>query len=181
MASDNPETFADLDGHGCGLSLDGQGTISCDNYLSISAKPGEGFPPPQKNGTNTPNSTTQQAQQQADQQNRAQYTATILGQDVPVTIVGGTADDRNAIRGRLDAAFADINQHGAALSAAEAEIIKNVKGITVSEEMRTAVNPRTGTYNLKSGYIEGSSTAWLASTIGHEGGARHTISERCRL
>ena len=69
MVSDNPETFADLDGHSCGISLNGDADISCSNVFAL---PGEGFPPPQNNGTGTPNSTTQQAQQQSDQQNQAQ-------------------------------------------------------------------------------------------------------------
>jgi len=69
MVSDNPETFADLDGHSRGISLNGDAEISCSNVFAL---PGEGFPPPQNNGTGTPNSTTQQAQQQSDQQNQAQ-------------------------------------------------------------------------------------------------------------
>ena len=66
MVSDNPETFADLDGH-CGVITPGapEATTPCDNPpQNTPATTGEGQQPqPQKNGTNTPNSTTQQAQQ----------------------------------------------------------------------------------------------------------------------
>lgn len=57
---------------------------------------------------------------------------TILGQKVPVTIVGGTADAQKAIRGRLEAAFADINQHANALAAADAEVLHNLKSMSDS-------------------------------------------------
>ncbi len=76
MVSDNPETFADLDGHLsgneglCWIDVCG-GNVSIDmgNDRAIE---GEGFPPPaQKNGTNTPNSPTQQAQQQNQAQQQA--------------------------------------------------------------------------------------------------------------
>jgi RHS repeat-associated protein len=65
MVSDNPETFADLDGHQCG-SIGSSDRNGCPTVANTkNAKSGEGFsPPPQKNGTNTPPSPTQQAQQQ---------------------------------------------------------------------------------------------------------------------
>lgn len=66
MVSDNPETFADLDGHGCGTALDNQGSNACSN-------PGQSSPAPPGNG---PTSTTQQAQQ-AQQQNQAQAQMTV--------------------------------------------------------------------------------------------------------
>ena len=58
MVSDNPETFADLDGHLTGT----EGLCWID---VCAAKPsldivGDGYPPPQNNGTGTPNSATQQ-------------------------------------------------------------------------------------------------------------------------
>jgi len=107
----------------------------------------------------------------AQQQPQNQYTATILGQKVPVTIIGGTADDRSAIRGRLDAAFADINQHAGDLSASDVKSIQNVKSITVDDSKLTGTNVKTGAYNLRPGYVTapGASTAWLASTIAHDG------------
>jgi hypothetical protein len=68
MVSDNPETFADLDGHGCGTALDNQGSIACSN-------PGQSSPPPPGNGPNTGTGTGQSTSQQAvagQQQNQAQ-------------------------------------------------------------------------------------------------------------
>ena len=105
-----------------------------------------------------------------DPEAQNQYTATILGQKVSVTIIGGTADDRSAIRGRLDAAIGDINQHAGDLSASDAKTIHNVKSITVDDGKRTGIDVKTGAYNLKPGYVTapGSSTAWLASTIAHD-------------
>src|SRR5882672_9600190 len=85
----------------------------------------------------------------AQQQPQNQYTATILGQKVPVTIIGGTADDRSAIRGRLDAAFADINQHAGDLSASDVKSIQNIKSVTVDDSKLTGTDVKTGTYNLK--------------------------------
>jgi len=68
MVSDNPETFADLDGHGCGPAMPGTQPQCKPNGNSPRAR-GDG-PAKQKNGTNTPNSTTQQAQA-AQQQNNS--------------------------------------------------------------------------------------------------------------
>lgn len=98
------------------------------------------------------------------------YTATILGQKVPVSIAGGTADDRAAIQGRLNGAIGDIDQHAGDLSASDTKTIHNIKSITVDDSLRTGVDVKTGTYNLKSSYVmaEGSTAAWLASTIGHD-------------
>jgi len=98
------------------------------------------------------------------------YTATILGQKVPVSITGGTADDRAAIQGRLNGAIGDINQHAGDLSASDTKTIHNIKSITVDDSQRTDVDVKTGSYNMKSSYVmnEGSTSAWLASTIGHD-------------
>ncbi len=105
--------------------------------------------------------------------NRAQntsYTATILGQKVPVSITGGTADDRAAIQGRLNGAIGDINQHAGDLSASDTKTIHNIKSITVGDSLRTGVDLKTGSYNMKPSYVmnEGSTTAWIASTIAHD-------------
>lgn|GEM_PF-6297232 len=63
---DNPETFADLDGHcGAGGLPGAPSSIQrCDNPgNNAPATTGEGqHPQPQRNGTNTPTSTSQQAQ-----------------------------------------------------------------------------------------------------------------------
>jgi hypothetical protein len=120
--------------------------------------------------------TAEIAAQQAAAQNANQqpqnmsYTATILGQKVPVSITGGTADARAAIQGRLNGAIGDINQHAGDLSASDTKTIHNIKRITVDDSQRTGVDVKTGTYNLKSSYVmaEGSTAAWLASTIGHD-------------
>jgi len=99
-----------------------------------------------------------------------QYTATILGQDVPVTIFGGTTEDRDAIRGRLDAAINDINKNADGIDPSDINIIHNIKAITVNDDSRTGIDVKTGTYNLKPSYVlnPGSNTAWLASTIAHD-------------
>jgi RHS repeat-associated protein len=98
------------------------------------------------------------------------YTATILGQKVPVSITGGTADDRAAIQGRLNGAIGDINQHAGDLSASDTKTIHNIKSITVDDSLSTGVNVKTGSYNMKPSYVmnEGSTTAWIASTIAHD-------------
>jgi hypothetical protein len=70
MVGDNPETFADLDGHR-GQTIPGAATQACNDNANSPAKQGEGHPPPQKNGTGTDNSATQQAQQAAQQQKQA--------------------------------------------------------------------------------------------------------------
>jgi RHS repeat-associated protein len=109
-------------------------------------------------------------QLEAQQAQNTSYTATILGQRVPVRIIGGTADDRAAIQGRLNGAIGDINQHAGDLSASDTKTIHNIKSITVDDSQRTGVDVKTGAYNLKSSYVmnKGSTAAWLASTIGHD-------------
>ena len=69
MVSDNPETFADLDGHTCTWGPSGSLSCKSDTPTNAPATTGEGqnTPNPQKNGTNTPNSNTQEAQKTADQ------------------------------------------------------------------------------------------------------------------
>ena len=64
---------------------------------------------------------------QKDAAQNTAYTATILGQKVPVSITGGTADDRAAIQGRLNGAIGDINQHAGDLSASDTKTIHNIK------------------------------------------------------
>ena len=97
------------------------------------------------------------------------YTAAVLGQNVGVTITAGPTDQRTGVRDRLDAAFDNINQHGDKLSADDVKVIHNVKSVTVDDKLRTGINMQTGTYNLRSAYIQNSSSAaWLASTIGHD-------------
>jgi RHS repeat-associated protein len=152
MVVDDPESFADLDGHS-----------SYQTYQVASPGAGGFWDPTfasSDSGLFAGNDTPQN-----------QYTATILGQKVPVTIIGGTADDRSAIRGRLDAAIGDINQHAGDLSASDVKTIQNVKSITVDDGKRTEIDVKTGAYNLKPGYVTapGASTAWLASTIAHDG------------
>ena len=71
MVSDNPETFADLDGHQCTYSPLGQENCkdTANRNANAPATTGEGHPVPQRNGTNTPTPPTQaaqQAQQQSD-------------------------------------------------------------------------------------------------------------------
>ena len=53
MVSDNPETFADLDGHECYISAPGGISCKSDVTTHISSTTGEGENTPQKNGTNT--------------------------------------------------------------------------------------------------------------------------------
>jgi len=98
------------------------------------------------------------------------YTATILGQNVPVSITSGTPDEQKAIRGRLDAAIDDINQHASQLSDSDIQTIHNVKSITVDDSQRTGIDAKTGIYNMKSTYVmnQNNNTAWLASTVAHD-------------
>jgi len=76
MVSDNPETFADLDGHACG-NVDGSETTGCTTGGSFALQ-GEGFAEqPQKTGDNQPPSDSQvQANETSDQQNQAQQPST---------------------------------------------------------------------------------------------------------
>ena len=99
-----------------------------------------------------------------------QYTATILGQNVPVTITSGTAAQQKIIRGDLDAAVGDINGHAGKLSAADIKTIHNIKSITVNDRLRTGMNVKTGAFNLRSTYVlaPGDTTAWLASAVAHD-------------
>ena len=68
MVSDNPETFADLDGHTCTYGPLGQENCkdTANSNANAPATTGEGHnaPDPQKNGTNTPTPPTPAAQQQ---------------------------------------------------------------------------------------------------------------------
>ena len=76
MVSDNPETFADLDGHDGDCSIGPGGGISCKSNPTTTnapATPGEGQNT--NTGTGTGTSTSQQAQQ-TSQQNQGQQQAT---------------------------------------------------------------------------------------------------------
>jgi hypothetical protein len=92
------------------------------------------------------------------------YTATILGQKVPVTISGGTADDRTAVRGRLDAAVADINQHADQLTPFEVKVIHNVKSITSNDWEESGAYPQGRVY-LNFADVMKVLTAFLATDI----------------
>ncbi len=74
MVSDNPETFDDLDGHGCSLSLFTLET-SCSGTVEFhDPAPGEGFTAKPNTGDDQPASDSQQgeAAQLSDEQNQAQ-------------------------------------------------------------------------------------------------------------
>jgi RHS repeat-associated protein len=161
IVRDNPETFADLDGH-CGPDHVPDCKDNATTANGALAAAGEGYPDPQKRGDGLTKSPTQQAQQQ--------YTATILGQNVPVSITSGTAAQQKSIRADLDAAVGDINGYAGKLSAADIKTIHNIKSITVNDQLRTGVNVKTGAFNLRSTYIlaPGDTTAWLASAIAHD-------------
>ncbi|MGH7241281.1 MAG: hypothetical protein ACREGB_03230, partial [Candidatus Saccharimonadales bacterium] len=94
---------------------------------------------------------------------------TILGHDIDIGIEGDIPESEQVdIQVKLDVAIGDIDEHAGALSQSEAEIIQGINGITVNDNERTGINVQTGIFNLKSMYIEESSTAWLASVIGHD-------------
>ncbi len=82
MVSDNPETFDDLDGHGCSLSLFTLET-SCSGTVDFHDPPGEGFTAKPNTGDDQPASDSQQgeAAQLSDEQNQAQQQVSQAGQD----------------------------------------------------------------------------------------------------
>jgi RHS repeat-associated protein len=159
IVHDNPQSFADLDGHNIGAEEEGFVGNPLTNsqfgsrlvdllYLAGGIEESDAAEP--------------------EDQSTA-YTVTILGRKVSVSITGGTADDRSAIEDRLNAAVDDINQHAGDLSASDVKTIQNIKHIDVEGGVTTGVKGRT--YSLTPGYImdPGCTTAWLASTIAHEG------------
>ena len=96
MVADDPESFADLDGHGCYLSLNGGGGISCngDTWLPY-AKTGEGngapgnsgvAAAPAASGAETQLVANQQANQNTNQQAQDQKPA------LTVSLVDGHKD-----------------------------------------------------------------------------------------
>jgi RHS repeat-associated protein len=172
MVADDPESFADLDGHVESLTMGNPsyGQPSCaftgggeSSASATSGKPCDSNPSAQQAADqNTQNQTNGVAQ-------NTSYTATILGQKVPVNITGGNAVSRAAIQGRLDAAIGVINQHAGDLSAADTETIHNIKSITVDDSKRTGPDPK-GTENFMSTYINapGSTSSWIASAFAHD-------------
>jgi RHS repeat-associated protein len=71
IVRDNPETFADLDGH-CGPDHVQDCKDNATTANGALAAACEGYPDPRKRGDGTSGSTTQQAQKQKQEQNREQ-------------------------------------------------------------------------------------------------------------
>ena len=90
MVSDNPESFADLDGHGC---TTGPGGIRCKPDVAPNGpdKPGEGSGA-QKSGTGAPLSPSQLAAQ-VPPEVKAAIAASLKASDSPTTSLGPGKDD----------------------------------------------------------------------------------------
>jgi hypothetical protein len=75
-----------------------------------------------------------------------------------------------AVQGKLESSIGVVNANWSKLSDQEKATINNIKSVTVDDSKRTGVDVKTGTYNFKSSYItnERSTTAWIASTVGHD-------------
>ena len=81
-----------------------------------------------------------------------------------------TGNDLSAVQSKLGGAIGLVNTNWSKLSDQEKATMNNIKSVTVDDSKRTGIDVKTGTYNFKSSYImnEQSTTAWLASTFGHD-------------
>ena len=123
-----------------------------------------------RNATDSSSGSSNPQSDQAPAQDQIKYTTTILGQKVPVTITGGTAEDRLDARKLLDADIANINEHAAELDKTDIKLIHNIKKLEVSD-WEDFVDVKTGSWKISMGYLSnpGTSAAWFGTMLVHEG------------
>jgi RHS repeat-associated protein len=154
MVSDDPESFADLDGHTNQASYgnSGAGVQTC-------ASTGAGA-----SGTTASGCGNNASASQAQAQNQTPFNPTITYDK------NLSAKDLAAAQSKVGGAVGLINSKWSQLSDQEKATIGNIKAIDVSgTAQRSYVQESTGKLTLTQDYVTKSSTGWLASAVGHDG------------
>jgi RHS repeat-associated protein len=153
MVADDPESFADLDGH-AGENLCGRTTAgSCPMA-------------PQDANTNNANTVTAQS----GAQNTPLTSVTVLGNKVGITYGAKlSAADQLTASNAIGAAAGLINKNASSLTADQTKAIGQISSFAVSGPNTLLGATGKGSMTLSIGYIHDSSAAWLGSLFGHEG------------
>ena len=164
MVSDDPESFADLDGHtsaqmyqlatpGAGSAWDPMGASSMTDDSGLTLEEFNALEAAR---------AAQSAQQQA--QNTTAFNPTVTYDK------NLSAKDVAADQSKVGGAVGVINSNWSKLSDQEKATVGNIKSIDVSgSAQRSYVQESTGKLTLTQDYVSKSSKAWLASAIGHDG------------
>ena len=174
MSADDPESFADLNGHELmGMINSSRSIISVNGALEqVAMFGGPNLIDPLRADIHEMAITAEAewAQRQVDR-----YSATVLGQTVAISITGGNAGERREVREQLDEAIAIINRTADQLTEEEKNTIHNVKAISadLSEGAAHYMDVKTGVWHIGSHDLwsaqEKESGAWNASLLSHEG------------
>ncbi|MFZ0413306.1 MAG: RHS repeat-associated core domain-containing protein [Candidatus Acidiferrales bacterium] len=148
MVSDNPETFADLDGHCGDVTVAGTPPVACSNPPANSPDlPGEGA----NTGTGTGTSTTQQAQLSAADVTKIIKSAQASGAD-PTTLgmkIFSSLGNNVSVTG--DALRQGVKDSNVKLDDTTNALLANVTSVTKSGDQVTITNSQKSTQDI-SGY-----------------------------
>ncbi len=174
MVADDPESFADLDGHQpssqmctmgfgsaatCGPMV--QALIDAHSQQDCNGLSGETSCTQCDNGDEC---SADQQGQQPQAQNQTPFNPTVTYDK------NLSAKDLAADQSKVGAAIGVINANWSKLSDQEKATIGNIKSIDVSgSAQRSYVQESSGKLTLTQDYVSKSSKAWLASAIGHDG------------
>ena len=147
MVSDNPETFADLDGHFLQAFADAME----QDFMK----------------------RRDEDQENAAKQKQAQQplsSVSVLGRTVGINYGKGLSlADELAASGKIGAAAGLINANADSLTASEKKAIGQISSFTVAGPGTYLGATGKGSMTLSAGYIGASSAAWVGSLFGHEG------------
>jgi len=172
--NNNPETFADIDGHlwPIGVQDPQIGTLNQDLSAAqfICARVGEDCSAPG-------DYSEYQAQQKAQQaQNQPITSVTVLGNKVGITYGANlSAADQLTASNAIAAAAGLINNNTSSLTAGEKKAIGQILSFSVVGPETSLGATGKGGMTLSIGYIKATSSAWLGSLFGHEG--QHHLNE----
>jgi hypothetical protein len=165
MVSDDPESFADLDGH-----LMAQ-TYQVANPAASSAWDPGGTVDSMTNdsGLTDEEVNSLNAVRAAQAVQQPQNQVTILGNTVVVTYANGISDkDRQSAFAAISSAAGLLNSNGDKLTDAEKKSIGNIKTIDVDPTAsRSSVDVKTGIFHANAGQL-GQDTARFATDIAHD-------------
>jgi RHS repeat-associated protein len=154
MVADDPESFADLDGH------EEQGTLAATAEGFSTLTPGNNV-----GGAPTPPGQATPAQNQ-----NPLTSVTVLGNKVGITYGAKlSAADQLAASNAIAAAAGLINKNASSLTADQTKAIGQISSFAVAGPNTLLGATGKGSMTLSIGYIHDSSAAWLGSLFGHEG------------
>jgi RHS repeat-associated protein len=164
MVADDPESFADLDGHdtcnGVNNNCFPPNTHTVFDNMNL-ATPPQDVAAKQKQGAQTAASVAQ---------NQPLTSVTVLGNKVGITYGAKlSAADQLAASNAIGAAAGLINKNASSLTADQTKAIGQISSFAVSGPNTLLGATGKGSMTLSIGYIHDSSAAWLGSLFGHEG------------